>query len=206
MHLPNTENQSELHPLWSADGTITTGGTSQRILSRAVSRSLLMLQNLSSSALYVEIGDARGIATIASGGVTGITVLNGGFGYTRAPKVLLTGGWNQNNTAMVASGALNWPTPPHPASARAVLTNGVVTSFVIDDPGLLYGYAPGVHIVGDFLDPHGAADPYYNSTNSGILLGPGQPPLVFNGTSCPTTPVSIWGATTGQAFTCRWMQ
>lgn len=206
MQLPNSGNQSGQHPLFSSDGTITAGGTSQRILARAISRSFLFVQNLSaSSPLYLEIGDARASCTISNGGVASFTVLNGGFGYTRPPSVFLSGGWNQNNTAMVASGSVNYPAPPHPAVAHAVLTGGVVTSIVIDDPGLLYTTAPSVHLIGDNLDPHGVADPYFNSVNSGLLLPPNGGNLYVNGTSCPTGPVSIWGGTTGIPFTCRWM-
>jgi hypothetical protein len=204
MQLPNSGNQTGLHPFYCADGTIATGGASQLVLPRAVSRSFLYIQNISAANMYVEIGNARATATIAGGLITGFTITNGGFGYTRPPQVWLYGGGNQNNASFVAVGQPDYPPPPHPGSAHAVLTGGVVTSIVIDDPGALYAAAPMVFLAGDPLDPKGVADPDFSGTNSGIFLGPGQS-YYMNGTSCPTTPVAIWGATTGQAFTCRWM-
>jgi hypothetical protein len=191
MQLPNTGNQTGAANLFAVDSTITTGGTSQRILSRSISRSYLFIQNISTGPLFVEIGDARATATLTLGAVSSLTVTNGGFGYTRVPQVFLFGG--------------GYATPAHPAAVHAVLAGGIVTSFVIDDPGVAYGTAPGVFIVGDFLDPHGVADPYFSSSNSGFRLGPNGGNLEWNGTVCPTAPVSIWGATTGQAFTLRWM-
>ena len=205
MQLPNTGNQSGLHPLYVADSTITTGGTSQLLLPRAASRSHLLVMNLSTANLFMEVGDARATAALTSGRVSSLTVTNGGFGYTRAPQVWFFGGWNQNNTAFVASGQPNYPAPPHPAQAHAVLTNGVVTSIVIDDPGALYTVAPMVFLSGDPIDPNGAADPYFSSVSSGIILLPQGGSYYMNGTCCPTTPISIWGGTSTQAFTCRWM-
>lgn len=205
MQLQDASNQSGGTPLFVADGTITTGGTSQRILANSISRSYLFIQNLSTAALYVEIGGARATATLTLGAVTSMTVTNGGFGYTRVPQVMFYGGGNEGNASFVASGQFGYPVPAHPAMARAVLTGGVVTSFVIDDPGTLYAATPTVFLQSDPLDPHGVADPHFSSSNSGYLLNPQGGNLEFNGTTCPTYAVSIWGATTGQAFTCRWI-
>jgi hypothetical protein len=204
MRLQNTNDQTGLQPFFSADGTIATGGASQLLLPCAVSRSFLFIQNLSAGALYVEVGDARATATLTNGAVTSLTITNGGFGYTRPPKVWLYGGWNQNGSVQPC-GQPGYPPPPNTASVRAVLTAGVVTSFLIDNPGSGYNIAPYVFLEGNMKDPFGVADPYFGSANSGFLIQPNGGNVEWNGTVCPTSAVSIWGATTGQTFTCRWM-
>ena len=205
MQLPNSGNQSGYHPYYVADGTITTGGTSQLLLPRPVSMSFLHIQNISSGSLYVEFGDARGTATVSGGALASIAVTNGGFGYTIPPQVFLFGGGNPNSTSLITVGQPNYPSPAHPAAAHAVLGGGIVTSFVVDDPGSNYIVAPMVFLVGHPLDPKGVANPYFSSVNSGFILAAGGGNYYINGTSCPTQALSIWGATTGQAFTCRWM-
>ena len=176
------------------------------LLPRAASRSYLLVQNLSAGSLYVEIGDARATAALSLGKIASFTVTNAGFGYARAPTVRLLGGGNQGNASFQAVGQPGYPEPDHPGAAHAVLgAGGVISSIVVDDPGWGYAVAPMVFLVGDPIDPIGCADPYYNSANSGVKLSPSGGSMEFNGTICPTTAVAIWGATTEQAFTCRWM-
>lgn len=214
MKLVGTANQVTQHFLYRADGTITTGGTAQLVLGRSQSRSFLLIQNLSSASLSVEIGSGAATATLTSGAVSSVAVTNAGFGYTRAPLVRLLGGGapvgNSLYTGLaqpngISPQSANVITPGRPAVAHCVMTgtapNLSISSIVVDDPGAGYVLAPYVQILNDDLDPNGAALP---SATTGILLTAGSPPLTLENSFCPTDPVAIWGATTGQAFICRW--
>lgn len=200
MKLVGAGGQFRQDPLYAADSTITAGGTPQLALARSQSRTFLLIQNISAGPLYVEIGSARATATLTSGAVTSFTITNAGFGFTSPPIVDLVGGGG-----MVPYLGLNQPqglAPQHPAKVRAVLTGGAVSSFVIDDPGSGYLIAPYVWIRNADLDPYGAPIP---SSTSGIFLESQGPPLIWNGTTCPTDAIAIVGATTGQQYTIRWM-
>ena len=74
-------------------------------------------------------------------------------------------------------------------------------AIVLDDPGAGYAVAPMVFIYNSDLDPNGVAAP---SDTDGIIITPGGS-IVFNGTCCPTDPIAIFGDTTAQAFTCKFM-
>ena len=69
-------------------------------------------------------------------------------------------------------------------------------------PGAGYVIAPFMYIYNSDLDPNGVASP---SLTSGMILAPGSPPLVFNGFTCPTDSISVFGATTGNAWVCKFM-
>jgi hypothetical protein len=77
-----------------------------------------------------------------------------------------------------------------------------ISSIVINDPGAGYAIAPYVFIMNSDLDPYGCAAP---SATSGMLLSSNSAPYILNGTSCFTDAIAVFGATTGQAFLCRWM-
>ena len=212
MKLVGSGEQSKFHPLYDASGTITTGGTSQLVLPQVPSRSVLIIQNNSSSgSLWFEFGSARAKATITSGAVSAITVTNGGKGFTYPPVVRFAGGGYAGNTAYLG---LNQPggegpnssiVSGRPAKAHAVLTGGVVTSIVIDDPGAGYVIAPYVYIFNSDLDPYGGADPFYSSTTTGIQIAASGGSLYINGTACPTDSIYVYGATTGQQYIVKWM-
>jgi len=212
MQLVGSGNQAKRHPLFTADGSVTTGGTPQLVLPEVPSRSFLMLQNLSAGSLYFEFGSARATATITSGAVTSIAVTNGGFNFTKPPVVRFSGGGYSGNTAFLG---LNQPGGDGPnssivagrvARAHCVMTGSApnlsVASIVIDDPGAGYAVAPYVFIMNSDLDPYGCAAP---SATSGLAMATGAAPLIFNGTSCTTDPIAVYGGTTGWAFLCRWM-
>ncbi|CAI8909672.1 hypothetical protein [Chryseobacterium sp. IT-36CA2] len=74
-------------------------------------------------------------ATISGGAVTGITISNGGSGYTTAPTVNFYGGG-----AVVSGGSK--------ARATATITGGVVTGITINNGGNGYTAAPTVTISG----------------------------------------------------------
>lgn len=206
--LVGASQQQKRFPLYYADGTITTGGTPQLVLPQVQSRSLLKIQNLSAQPLYFEFGSARATCAITNGVVTSVTVTNAGFNFTNLPLVQFFGGGKAGNGSFLG---LNQPggTAPdstlgvgRPAKAHAVLTTKTVSSIVIDDGGAGYAIAPYVFLQNSDLDPYGAAAP---SATVGMLLTAGSPPYILNGTSCHTDSISVFGATTGLAFLCRWM-
>ena len=216
--LPGFGGQVRATPLFDASGSITTGGTSQLGLAASQSRSYLLVQNLHASQyLYVDFGCARATATLSSGAVASCAVTNGGFGFTYPPLIEFLGGGNGANNMQIGVGQPGFPAPgwseggglpaiayDRPAKARCVLTGGVVTSIVIDDPGQGYVAAPYVRITNDPRDPVGCIDPYYGSVISGIQLVPGGS-MTWESSVCVTDPVGIWGTLTGQAFTIKYL-
>lgn len=216
MRLQNTAQQQRYDALWRADGSIGTGGTAQLVLGRSMSRSHLLLQNTSSGPLWFEIGTGAATATLSGGAVASVAIVNAGFGFTKPPLVRFYGGGNAfGNSSYVGLAQPGAPAPNSVGSssatveplgkvaiARAVLTTGAISSIVVDDGGAGYVIAPYVAIFNNDLDPNGAAVP---SNGVGILLTPGSPPLIYNGSVCPTDPVAVFGATTGLTFACRWM-
>jgi hypothetical protein len=212
MQLVGSGNQAKRHPLFTADGAIVAGGTPQLILPVTPSRSFLMLQNVSAGPLWFDFGSARAAATITSGAITSIAVTNAGFNFSKPPVVRFAGGGYSGNTAFLG---LNQPGGDGPnssivagrvACAHCVMTGSApnlsISSIVIDDPGAGYAIAPYVFIMNSDLDPYGCAVP---SATSGMLLSAASAPYLLNGTSCFTDAIAVFGATTGQAFLCRWM-
>jgi hypothetical protein len=212
-NLLNSGYQNGTFRAYRADGSLISNSP-KLILPQATSRSMLSIQNAGTGTLYVEYGCARATATLTNGVVTAITILNPGFGFTRPPHAQFKGGGagptNQFLVALTASGwdgrgqIDNWPTPAgvdtlvtppiyyRPAKAKAVLTSGVVTSFLITDGGAGYINPPEVLLVNDPLDPFGCADPSYGGGSGTILYGAGAD--YWNGTFCPTDAVAIYGS------------
>ena len=214
MQLQGSRFQVKRDPLYVADGTIAAGGTAQLVLPQLQTRSFLKLQNLSTGPLYFENGSARATCSLTSGAVSSISVANPGFNFTNPPLVIFYGGGNAGNSSYLglgqpgAEGPNSSLTAGRPAKAHCVMASATplpglkVSSIVIGDPGAGYVIAPFVFIVNSDLDPYGCAVP---SATSGMLLPAGSSPYILNGTSCHTDPISVFGATTGQAFLCRWM-
>lgn len=210
MKLVGSGGQQRRDFMFDASGTITTGGTAQLILPERKSTSFLQIQNLSTGSLLVEFGSARATCTITNGVVTAVTVTNGGFGFTKAPFIVFYGGGNQDafspriaNTAFIGVGLVDYPSPGHPAVAQCNIAGGAVTSVTILDGGSGYVVAPQVFIANNQNDPVGAALP---SATVGVLLGASGGSIFFNGTTCTTDQISVFGATAGQAYSCKWMQ
>lgn len=219
MRLVGSRGQRVRDALYDASGTITAGSTAQLVLPETLSRSFLLLQNLSPGPLYVEMGAARVTCSISSGAVTsgGFIITNAGFGYTYPPAIEFLGGGNSGNTVVKGVGQPTFPAPgdpwygtafyhdlssQKPAKASAILTGGAVTSIVLESGGSGYNAAPFMFLRNSMRDPNGCAIP---SATSGILLPAQGQALIWNGTTCPTDPIAIVGGTTGQAFTCKWM-
>ena len=90
------------------------------------------------------------------------------------------------------------------AQAHAVLTGGVVTSIVIDDGGSGYVAAPYVFMRNSPLDPVGCASPFFGSATSGLQLNPGGSQS-WEASVVTTDQIAVYGGTTGQKFTCKFM-
>lgn len=212
MKLVSAGNQQVRHPLFDASGTIITGGTAQLLLAQSQARSLLTIQNISAGLLTVEFGSARATASLTSGAVSSCAVTNVGFNFSKAPVVRFLGGGFAGNSSYLGLNQPNGAAPNsmsglsgRPAQGRAVMTgspgNLALASITIDDGGAGYAIAPYVFLFNDDLDPYGVALP---SATVGIQLQP-EGSLTFESTACTTDAVSIWGATTGQAFVAKWM-
>ena len=205
MKLVGIANQQVRHYMYDDSGTIATGGTAQLVLGQSQARSFLKIQNLSNGPLWFEFGSARATCTIASGAVNAVTVTNAGFNFTKPPVVRFWGGGG-GNTSYLGLGQPNAPAPSIPAQAHCVMTGAApnlsVSSIMIDNPGSKYLCAPKVFLFNSDLDPNGVAVP---SAGVGLMLPPQSPPFILNGTCCTTDPISVFGATTGQGFLCKWM-
>lgn len=192
--------------LYDASGTITTGGTPQIVVPKAKSRSSLIIENISDTNMYFEFGSARATATLSSGTVTSCTVTNAGFGFSRPPRVRFYGGQDVQQTmpTNALQGLPDYDAPSSSARAHCVMSgsapNMIVASIVIDNPGANYAYPPFVFLLNDPLDPWGCASP---SATSGILLLPSGGSYTPNGTICTTDQISVYCASTGKAFTCK---
>ena len=208
MKLVGSRDQQVQDFFYDQSGTIATGGTPQLVLPVHPSRSVLMLQNISDTAMYAQIGSALATCAITSGVVSSVAVKNAGFNFTLPPVVRFFGGGTLANSSYLGRGSPGAISPSNPAQAHAVMTgsgaNKSVSSIVIDNGGSGYVSPPMVFLFNSDLDPNGCADPSLNSGN-GILLTSGGGTFYMNGTACPTDSVAIFCATTGKAFTCKYM-
>jgi len=208
MRLVGAGGQVRLDNFYDASGTIAAGGTAQLALAQSPARSYLYIQNNGADTLWVEIGPPRAHATVSNGVVTGISVDNAGFGFSYPPRVLLMGGGAPpTQTLFLGIGQPEAWSPPHPATASAVMTgsapNQSVASFTINDPGAGYVCAPYVALINDRNDPNGCAIP--SSANAGAFRIDAGKYLEWNGTVCPTGPVAIFGPTTSAAYTLKYL-
>ena len=193
--------------LYDVSGTITSGGTAQLLLPVSLMRASFSIQNISDTAMYLAIGAPPATCTLSSGTVSTVTAGNAGAGYSRPPQVVFLGGANTNRAALPAytlSGLPDYPAPSHPAQAHCVMTGAAgsqtISSIAIDDPGAGYAYPPFVLLVNDPLDPYGYSVP---SATNGILLAASGGSYTANGSVATTDQMSLYCATTGKAFTCK---
>lgn len=202
--------QVNTNRLFDASGAVTVGGTPQLILPIARIRTSLIIENSSSSTMYLEFGGARASATLTSGAVSSVSVTNAGFGYTRPPSVVFYGGAfgppgnPQSAPAYALPGLPDWTAPSNVATAHCVMTGAAgsmtVNSIVIDNPGSGYAYPPYVLLVNDINDPFGAAVP---SATSGIQITGGGAYSV-NASICPTDQISVFCSASSATFVCKY--
>lgn len=202
MRWAGTQNQSRQDHLFRSDVVMT--GSALLVLPRAQSRSQLILQNLGSGAMAIEIGSARAHCAITSGKVSSVSIDNGGFGFTKPPIVVFYGGGTAGNGSYLGLGQPGGEAPPHPAKGIAVLSGGAVASITITDPGSGYVIAPFVFMYDSDLDPYGAALPSVTGF-SGINLPANMTvPIAWQGSACPTDPIAVIGTSMDVLF-CGWM-
>lgn len=194
--------------LFDAGGTISSGGTAQLLLPVAITRSSLIIENISDTAMFLEFGSARATSSLTSGTVSSCSVTNAGIGFSRPPIVTFLGGLlsnRQSSPTYSLQGLPDWPSPQNPAQAHCVMTGAVgsqtVASIAIDNPGSGYAYPPYVLLTNDPLDPFGSAVP---SATVGMELIAGGGSYTPNGSVCTTDQISIYCATTGKAFVCKY--
>lgn len=216
MYLVGSRGQQTPDYTYRLDGAIVSATASQLVSPVPLSRAHYVFQNTSAAVLWLEFGSARAIATITAGAVSAITVTNGGKGFTKPPLVEFQGGAAYNPQVGAGPGGAGLPgyaspnfftgqTPARHARGRCVLTAGVVTSIIIDDPGQGYAFAPWVTIRNDPADRYGGADPFFGGATSGMQIGAGGGSYYVNGTVCDTEQMYVFGATVGATYFFRWM-
>lgn len=201
MKLVGAGGQQVAHYLYDASGSVTTGGTAQLVLAQSMSRSFLFLENTSAANLTFEFGAARATCSLSSGGVSSVSVTNGGFGYTYPPSVLFLGGGGPGNSTYLGLNQPNGASPSNVATAVATLSGGSVNAITVNYSGSGYLIAPFVFLINYPNDPYGCAKP---AATTGIVLASGGS-MVWNGTACPTDAIAVYGGTTSQTFTVKWM-
>lgn len=195
MILTGGRSQPNLDETFDFSGTITAGGTAQTLLPQQPWRTWLFFTNISTGNLTLAIGAPPATAGLTNGVVTSITIPDGGLGFTIAPQVVLLGG--------LVRGDLRSGGPANPAQVVVSLTGSAInTTAVIANGGSGYLVAPYVQ----FLNPlpflgGGTGTP---SATSGIVVLPNGS-FVMESSAITTSAVSVWGATTTQAFTCKVM-
>lgn len=208
--LVGIRGQTHQDRLFDVSGAITTGGTPQIILPIAQVRSSLLIENNSTGDIWIEIGPARATATLTNGAVSGCTISNVGFGYSLPPSVHFYGGaFGPKGNPQIApayslQGLPDWTNPNNFAKGHCVMSGvaGAMTiaSIVIDSPGSGYAYPPFVILTNHPNDPFGCAAP---SATVGMRLIANGGNYTSNGTVCTTEQISIYGATTGQNYLCK---
>ena len=208
MILIGARGQQVLDDYYDYDGTIATGGSAQLALPRRKSCSHLIVINNSTGLLMIQFGVRRAVATLTNGGVTGVSVPDAGFGFVYTPVVYFGGGGIADDpTQGVGVTMPDWPSPFNPASGRAVMSTSAlgglqISSISIDSGGTNYTAPPYVFIRADRRDATGVGIP---SATAGFPIQANGGSYYVNGTSCPTSAISIWGATTGQSYAVKWM-
>lgn len=202
MQLIGSRSQQQIDDYFDSSGAITTGGTAQLLLPQRKSCSHLIIANNSTGVLMVQFGVPPATATLTNGVVTSVSVPDAGFGFLAPPDVAFLGGGNANDLASQGATMPGWPAPFNAAQGVATLSGGAINGITITNGGSGYLAAPFVYLRPSRTDPTGVGTP---SATAGLPLQANGGSYYINGTSCPTTAISIWGATTGQAYCVKWM-
>lgn len=212
--LPNFRGQTNLIDRFNFDGSIASATAPQLILPKTEGRSSFSFQNTSSAVMWLQMGPATAKATVTSGVVTSIAVVNGGFGYSYAPRIkILGGGQRTGNGLDLGSGMPGSPSPSNYATAHCVMTgtapNMSIASIVVDNGGAGYSNnvlsAPYVLLLNDPNDLFGCASPYGGGSGSGYQIAAGA--SFYEAYSIVSTEaVSVFCATAAATFVCRTTQ
>lgn len=219
--LVGVRGQSDRDYVYAVTTTIGSGGGSFLVIPESRSRSFLEISTTSASGIgYIAIGAGEATATLTSGAVSSISVVNGGFNYTIAPTVHILGGGNEANSTFIGATAAPDYQPPgkagpgtqpqawtpsgSQATALANISGGSVSTITVLNGGSGYVAVPYVLLLNSRNDPNGCANPFQGSVGTGRIVTSSSP-LVYNGTDCPTAPVAIYCATSGAQFFVKWM-
>lgn len=175
-------------PIYDFSGSIASSGTPQLIVPVVLNRSYLIIQNISSTAIYIGIGPATATCSISGGVVTSITVVNAGFGYTYPPSVVFLSNLTGPFATPAAIPLNSAPSPIVPASAHANISNGTV-SVTLDTGGVGYTKAPYVLLQNDPRDPYGCFSP--SSTQGISLIANGS--FVMESSAVTTSQIAVNG-------------
>lgn len=138
-------------------------------------------------------------AAIIGGTVTSVSVTAGGSNYVYPPLVFFDTPGGTVNTGITTPNGQN-AQPGFPATAKAVLTSGAVSSITVTDQGAGYAAIPNVYLVNDPRDTTGSG-----ATAVAVIGGSGQLSGVVcidHGnpvTSLPTLTISGGGGSSGAA-------
>lgn len=221
MKLVGARGQAGGDPVYASTITIGSGGGSFLVLPNQSSRCFLEISTPTAAAIgFVAMGAGEATATISGGQVTSIAVVDGGFNYTLPPAIIIQGGGNGGNTTFIGAQGDPLAQPPgapiggtqpqawnrsgSPAVALAALSGGAISSIAVTNPGAGYITPPYVWIVNNSNDPNGCANPFRGGAGTGRQVTSGSP-LLYNDTSCPTSPIGIYCATSGAVFLVKWM-
>ena len=200
------EQRVPLH-LFDVSGVIASSTTPQLVLPVQLSRSSLIVQNISTHNMYITIGAPPATCTLSRGSVSTVTAGNAGQGYSIAPTVHFYGGNNANRSAYPTYALPtdpSYPCPSNVATAHCVMTgtapNMTISSIVVDNGGSGYAYPPFVFLKNNPLDPFGFSIP---STTNGIQLISAGGSYTSNGSICTTDQIGIVGTTTNDPFICK---
>jgi hypothetical protein len=207
LQLVGSRDQAQQDFYFDASGTIIAGGTAQLLLPQRKSCSHLVIVNNSTGALVVQFGVLPGIATLTGGVVSSVSVPDAGFGFKAAPDIEFLGGGASNDPTTFGATMPGWPAPFNPARGIAVMGTSTLGGLQINSISVTFGGSgylapPYVMIRPRRTDPTGVGIP---SAAAGIPLTASGGSYSINGTSCPTDAIAIWGATTSQAFACKWL-
>ena len=205
MYLVGSPGQQQIHDVFDASGQIASGGTAQLCIPQRKSCSLIHIINTSAAILSVQIGIRPATATLTSGSVTSVAVGDAGFGFLVPPTVAFLGGGNSMDLASQGATMPHWPAPANAATGYATLSSGSISAITVTNGGSGYTKTPYVYVLADRTDPTGVG---LCNASVGIVLaasGNAGSQLFLNYTSCPTTAISIWGGSTGQTYTAKWM-
>lgn len=198
---PGLRGQQQVDELYDYSGAITTGGTPQLLLPQRKSCTYLLIQNTSAESMTIQFGVQPATAVLTNGVVTSVTVNDAGFGFKAPPSIRFLGGGNSNDPATYGATMPDWPPPSHVAAGRAIMSAGAISSIEVDNGGSGYTAPPFVQITALRTDPTGVGIP---AATAGIVLAAGAT-FQINGMTCPTIAASVYGGTTGQTFTCKFM-
>lgn len=214
MYLVGARGQQSPDLAYRLDGAIA-GAASQIVTPIPLSRSYYVFQNNSGGPMWLDFGSARATAVLTAGAVSAVNITNGGKGFTFPPIIDFQGGQQYSPQIGAGPGGAGMPgyasptffvgqAPARPALAHCVLTAGVVTSIVIDDPGQGYAFAPWVSIRNDPRDRYGGADPFFGGTAQGMQIPANGGSYYMNGTVCDVEQIYVYSATVGSTYFFRW--